>query len=48
LDLRFSHPEHRNISKPVRLIRDASALLSLRFWAGVVQQAGMMKEEEGL
>jgi hypothetical protein len=30
LRLRFLHPEHRNISKLVRLIQDVSALLSLR------------------
>lgn len=42
----FSQPEHGNISKPVYLIQDASALLSLRFLAGCVRSASMIKEEE--
>jgi hypothetical protein len=48
LDLCFSYPEHGNISKPVRLIQEASALLFLRLWARVVQTTSIIKEKEGL
>ena len=42
-----SHLEHRNISKLIRLMQDASALLSLRFFAGCVRTASIVKKEEG-
>jgi len=44
---RFSHLEHRNISKLIRLMQDTSASLSLRFFAGCVRIASMIKKEKG-
>jgi len=44
---RFLYLEHKNISKLVRLMRDASALLSLCFFASCVRTASIMKKEEG-
>jgi hypothetical protein len=41
------HLEHRNISKLVHLMQDASALLSLRFFARCVRTTSIIKKEEG-
>jgi hypothetical protein len=43
----FLYLEYKNISKLVRLIQDVSALLSLRFFAGCVHTASIIKKEEG-
>jgi hypothetical protein len=43
----FLYLEHRNISKLVRLMQDANALLSLRFFASCAYIASIIKKEEG-